>query len=208
MEQDLTPLRFIHDLKYDRLSVSVKKRTKHCLLDLIGIAIAGSNTKLSSIIHRHAAREFGGAIPIAFDSQTASPSGVALALGMTIDSLDGHDGFNPSKGHIGCGVIAALLSFVKVNPDISGSEFMARLVMGYEIGARLGITLHDSVADYHTSGAWVSVATAAIGARSLGLNEDQTEHALGIAEYHGPRSQMIRCMITPRCSRMVLVGVQ
>ena len=197
MEQDLTPLRFIHDLKYDRLSVSVKKRTKHCLLDLIGIAIAGSNTKLSSIICRHAAREFGGTIPIAFDEQTASPSGVALALGMTIDSLDGHDGFNPSKGHIGCGVIAALLSFAKVNPNISGPEFLARLVMGYEIGARLGITLHDSVADYHTSGAWVSVASAAIGARSLGLNEDQTKHALGIAEYHGPRSQMMRCIDHP-----------
>jgi 2-methylcitrate dehydratase PrpD len=118
MEQNFTPLRFIHKSTYEQLPFSVKQRAKHCLLDLIGIAIAGSTTRPSSIIHRHSAREFGGVIPIAFDSQTASPSGVALALGMTIDSLAGHDGFNPSKGHIGCGVIAALLSFAKANPDI------------------------------------------------------------------------------------------
>jgi len=27
---------------------------------------------------------------------------------MTIDALDGHDGFNPAKGHAGCGVLPAL----------------------------------------------------------------------------------------------------
>ena len=33
---------------------------------------------------------------------------------------------------------------------------------------------------------------AAVTARRLGLNEDQTRHALGIAEYHGPRLPMMR----------------
>ena len=57
--------------------------------------------------------------------------------------------------------------------------------------------LHATTPDYHTSGAWIAVAAAAAGARLLNLGPDQTAHALGIAEYHGPRSQMMRCIDHP-----------
>ncbi len=69
--------------------------------------------------------------------------------------------------------------------------------MGYELGSRLAVALHATTPDYHTSGAWVAVAAAAAGARLLKLDTDQTAHALGIAEYHGPRSQMMRCIDHP-----------
>ncbi|MCK4316429.1 MAG: MmgE/PrpD family protein, partial [Anaerolineae bacterium] len=38
---------------------------------------------------------------------------------------------------------------------------------------------------------------AAVTARALGLDTAQTRHALGIAEYHGPRSPMMRCVDHP-----------
>ena len=53
------------------------------------------------------------------------------------------------------------------------------------------------MSDTHTSGARIALAAAAIGARYLKLNAEQTRHALGIAEYHGPRSQMMRCIDHP-----------
>ena len=53
------------------------------------------------------------------------------------------------------------------------------------------------MADYHTSGAWIALAAAAIGARAAGLGRQATHHALGIAEYHGPRSQMMRVIDHP-----------
>ena len=59
------------------------------------------------------------------------------------------------------------------------------------------MALHRSVPDYHTSGAWVALAAAGIGARVLGLTPAQLAHAIGIAEYHGPRSQMMRCIDHP-----------
>ena len=74
---------------------------------------------------------------------------------------------------------------------------MTRLVIGYEIATRAGLALHASVSDYHTSGAWNALAAAAIGARALKLDADWTRHALGIAEYNGPRSQMMRCIDHP-----------
>ena len=36
-----------------------------------------------------------------------------------------------------------------------------------------------------------------LGARQLGLTQAQTREAVGIAEYHGPRSQMMRCIDAP-----------
>jgi 2-methylcitrate dehydratase PrpD len=67
----------------------------------------------------------------------------------------------------------------------------------YEVAIRAGIALHASVPDYHTSGAWNALGCAALASRLLRLGHDATSHALGIAEYHGPRSQMMRCIDHP-----------
>jgi 2-methylcitrate dehydratase PrpD len=69
--------------------------------------------------------------------------------------------------------------------------------LGYEFGARASMAQHATAPDYHTSGSWGAVTAAAAGAYILQLNMDQTRHALGIAEYHGPRSQMMRCIDHP-----------
>lgn len=114
-----------------------------------------------------------------------------MAMGMTIDSLDGHDGYNPAKGHIGCPMLPALLVFATAR-QISAEAFLSALVMGYEFGARAAEAQHGTCPDYHTSGSWGAVTAAAAGARVQHLDSDQTRHALGLAEYHGPRSQMMR----------------
>ncbi len=187
---------FLHDLRWSDLPAPVQDQARRCLLDLIGVGAGGASTQASRIIRDHTFDTYGGTLPMIFDGRGASASGVALAAGMTIDSLDGHDGFNPAKGHIGCPVVSALLP-VALRAGASGIEFMAALVAGYEFGARAAIVQHATVPDYHTSGSWGAVAGAAVCARILGLNRDQTRHALGIAEYHGPRSQMMRCIDYP-----------
>ena len=191
----MTPFDLIHRLAWSDLPPQVQHRAELCLLDLIGIAAGGRQTRLSAIIHDHAVQVFGGASPMLFDGRTASPPGVALAAGMTIDSLDGHDGYNPAKGHIGCPLLPALLALAP--EDIPGTGFLTAMVMGYEFGARVAEAQHATVADYHTSGSWGAVAAAAAGARLLRLDLETTRQALGIAEYHGPRSQMMRCIDHP-----------
>ena len=192
----MTPLDLIHDLQWPDLPAPVQAQTKLALRDLIGVAAGGIGTRLSGIIRAHAASEFGGDLPMLFDARTASASGVALAVGMTIDALDSHDGFNPAKGHIGCPLFAAMLP-VAHGAGTQGREFLATLAMGYEFGARAAMAQHGTVPDYHTSGSWGAVTAAACAARLMGLAHDQTRHALGIAEYHGPRSQMMRCIDHP-----------
>ena len=114
-----------------------------------------------------------------------------------IDALDAHDGYSPSKGHAGCGLLPGVLAFAEQRPDLTGVEFLATMVLGYEVACRAGVALHGTVEDYHTSGAWVAVAVAALGVRLAGGAEDTLRQAIGIAEYHGPRSQMMREIDNP-----------
>lgn len=194
-------LSFVHDLQFDAIPDDVIAASIRSLTDTLGAAVAGSTTKLSSIIRDHAAEQFssGGSHPASLwsDGRKVSPAGAALANGMTIDSVDAHDGQKLTKGHVGCGVVPALLALVEATEKTDARELLAALVMAYEIGSRAGIALHGTVSDYHTSGAWIALASACVGARYLGLDPQQTRHAFGIAEYHGPRSQMMRTIDHP-----------
>ncbi|SAL09877.1 MmgE/PrpD family protein [Caballeronia peredens] len=191
---------FIHELSFDVLPQKVIDQAKLCVLDLLGVAWAGRTTALSRIAHDHAAEFFAAGTlrsRMLFDDRVASPVGAGLAGAMTIDSCDGHDGHAQTKGHVGVTVLPALLALADALPGMSGREFLACVVLGYELGTRAGIALHASACDYHTSGAWNALAAAALAARVLPLDMRQTREALGIAEYHGPRSQMMRCIDHP-----------
>jgi len=192
---------FIHDLTLADLPPAVVEAAQRSLLDLLGVASAGSATKLSRIIREHvvrwcAAGPGGGARPL-FDGRQVSPVGAALAGAATIDSLDAHDGHPLAKGHAGVAVLPAVLACAELGPAPAGADLLTTLVVGYEVAIRAGVALHASALDYHCSGAWNSMGAAAVSARMLGLSGGQTEHALGIAEYHGPRGPMMRCIEHP-----------
>ena len=193
---------FIHDLRWDDAPQHVQAATRYALLDLLAVAASGTATDLSKIIRQHAISQFGCNDPlqaarILFDGRQSSVPGAALAGGMLIDSVDAHDGYKPTKGHVGCGVLPSVLAFAEADHELTETELLTRLLMGYEVGGRAGIALHATACDYHTSGAWIALASAAIGARSLQLDPEKTREAVGIAEYHGPRSQMMRCIDHP-----------
>ena len=196
----MNPIDFIHDIQYDDIPQYALHQTKRCLLDTLGVAIGGYQTELSRIIYNHAARMFGGTGgTLWFDGREVSSAGAALAQGMSIDSLDLHDSCRPVKGHAGVAQVPAALNTLCFDPngDISGKELLATLTMAYDIATRTGTTQHATCCDYHTSGSWNAVGAAAIVARRMKLNREQTRHALGIAEYHGPRSQMMRAIDYP-----------
>ncbi len=191
-------LGFIAGFHLEDAPETVVHQAKRCMLDLIGVAAAGSQLPSSRIIRAVAASQFGGAGGwFLFDGRSASATGAALANATTIDGFDAHDGHPLTKGHAGCGALAGLLAFARDGSGLSGPEALGHLVLGYEVAIRAGIALHATASDYHTSGAWVSLGVAAIGARILGLGAAATREALGIAEYNGPRSQMMRCIDHP-----------
>ena len=172
------------------------------LIDTLGVAAGAVDLAPARIARDHAARflaapSAGAAATLLFDGRRASLAGAAFAAATQIDNLDAHDGYNPTKGHIGCAVVPALCAFAEHMPQLTARDALTALTMSYEVAARAGIALHATADDYHTSGAWNALGVAALGCRLRGHSPDRLRHALGIAEYHGPRSQMMREIANP-----------
>lgn len=193
---------FVLSTRYEEIPVEAIERVKDLILDLIGVSAASHDMK-ASILGRETAIRLFNTTPDApkarllFDGRKTSPAGAAYAGATQIDNLDAHDGYSPAKGHAGCGLLPAVLAFAEGNNHFPSRELLTSMVIGYEFACRAGLALHGTVSDYHTSGAWVSLAVAALGVRLNGGNSDILRHAVGIAEYHGPRSQMMREIDNP-----------
>ncbi|MFB4203091.1 hypothetical protein KBTX_01869 [wastewater metagenome] len=169
---------------------------RRCLLDTLGVAAGATCTRLGGIVAAFAHAQMPGAVPLLFSPGTASAVGAALHGAALTDALDAHDGQVLTKGHVGAALVPGLLAL----PDaaaVDDGELLTRIAAGYEIATRAGIALHATAPDYHTSGAWNALGVAAVAARALGLDTAATAHALGTAEFYGPRSQMMRCIDHP-----------
>ncbi|MGB1669567.1 MAG: MmgE/PrpD family protein, partial [Candidatus Puniceispirillaceae bacterium] len=172
------------------------------LLDTLGVAAAASPMEAGRIARDTASLLYGSSDPahrarMLFDGREASLAGAAYAAATQTDNLDAHDGYNPVKGHIGVAIIPALLALAEQAKPMSGAEALMLVTLGYEIAGRAGLALHATVSDYHTSGAWNALGVAAMASRLRGLSAPQLREAIGIAEYHGPRSQMMREIANP-----------
>ena len=194
---------FVRGIAFDDLPPDVALQATRCLLDLIGVAAAGTRTHASGIARSYAASQLCGrdeTSRMLFDGRRAGIAGAAFAGAATIDAIDGHDGHVLTKGHAGVAILPALLALcdgAKREHAVDGREFLTCLVLGYEIATRAGMAQHASVPEYHCSGSWNSVGCAAVAARFLSFDEARIREALGIAEYFGPRGQILRTCDTP-----------
>ncbi|MEZ5778610.1 MAG: MmgE/PrpD family protein [Paracoccaceae bacterium] len=184
------------------IPASAMDRAALMLLDTLGICAAAGPMDAGRISREVAVRIFsaggnGDAARMLFDGRKASLAGAVYAAASQIDNLDGHDGYNPTKGHIGVVAVPTLAALAEHLPNLTGPEALAALIVGYEIAGRAGMALHATVSDYHTSGAWNALGVAAMAGRLRGHKPTTLREALGIAEYHGPRSQMMREIATP-----------
>ena len=196
---------FAADLNYDDLPQEVLWTLRRSFTDTMGVAAIGSTTQLSAIARRTAPLIFGtggaGSARMLMDGRAVSPVGAAMAGAFTIDSIDAHDGTTPCKGHAGSAIFPALIAMAQAFGEIDGKRFSELLAVAYEVSYRAGLVQHATCEDYHTSGAWTAVGVATAGAKLLGADRGQIRHAAGIGEYHGPRSQMMRCIDHPTMVR-------
>ena len=200
---------FAENLTYDDLPEPLLQVLRRSFLDTIGVAAIGSTTELSDLARKGALAVFGtgnaGSARMLMDGRALSPAGAAMAGAFTVDSIDAHDGTSPNKGHAGSAIFPALLAVADAmranGTPIAGKAFATWLAIAYEVSYRAGQVQHATCADYHTSGAWTAVGVAAACAKMLGCDREAIRHAAGIGEYHGPRSQMMRCIDFPTMVR-------
>jgi len=193
---------FVLGLRAGDIPAQVRERAALLLLDTIGVCAASAPMRAGVLGRQAALRLYGATDPafsarMLFDGREVSVAGAVFAAATQTDNLDAHDGFNPVKGHIGVVTVPTLAALAQHDDGLSGPDALAHLIVGYEVAGRAGQALHATVADYHTSGAWNALGVAAMAARMRGHDAATLREGLGIAEYHGPRSQMMREIATP-----------
>ncbi len=181
---------FVVNAHWDTFPDGVQREARMCLLDTLGVTLAGTQTIVSEIVADYAAETWpGDEATIWLHGKRASAVGAAFANGWTANGIDSDDIIRYA-GHAGAQVIPTALALAEASA-VSGRRLLSALVVGYEVAHRVGRCWHDAHDVYQSEGSWGSVACAAVAAHLMGLSAEHTKHALGIAEYHAPNAPMM-----------------
>ena len=107
---------FVRHLRFDDLPAAVVAQAQRCVLDLIGVAAAGSSTPGAMIVNAYAYDQMAGRnreARILFDGRRTGLAGAAFAGATTIDAFDAHDGHVLTKGHAGAALAAGAVRVLR-----------------------------------------------------------------------------------------------
>src|SRR3954467_509847 len=175
---------FVSTLRYEDIPANVLARIKLLMLDSLGCALYGADLEWTRIMQKRLGElDSTRASGVWGTQQKLSAPHAALVNGTQVQGFELDDVHRQGVLHVGAVVLPALISITEMRPGMSGKEFLAAAVAGYEIGPRVGICMGpEHIAQGWHSGATLGVFSAAAGAaRGLKLDVDKTVHALGIA---------------------------
>lgn len=168
---------FAAGLRFAALPPAVRAHTGWVLADTLAAIAAGSaEPELRALAQRQ--RLGSGATLIGLGLQT-HPEAAALVNGTGGTFLEMDEGNRFSRGHPAIHVLPAALALCE-QQDADADTFLSALVVGYEVGSRLGAASQLRGA-MHPHGTWGTVAAAAACARVLGLDAEGMREAINIA---------------------------
>lgn len=173
---------FIFKTKYEDIPQEIIQLAKMCFLDWLGCTIGASDSDTAHIFLA-VARELGGhpdatIIPYGDKTSVLNAALVNAALSHFLELDDIH---KKAMYHPGVPVIPAVLALAE-KEKVDGKSLIAAVVIGYEIGIRIGIAINPShFRIWHTTGTVGTFASAAATGKIMGLSQEQLIHALGNA---------------------------
>lgn len=173
---------FASGLQLSDIPADVLHRVKLLALDSFGCALYGAKLQWAEILKKTLAETDSSQTTGTWgaDLRLSAPH-AALVNGLQVQGFELDDVHRHGVLHVGAVTLPAVMAATSLRP-LSGSELLASIVAGYEIGPRVGIAMgQEHIGQGWHSGATVGVFSAAAGAsRALGLTAEQTVHALGI----------------------------
>lgn len=170
---------YVVDTTFDDLPADAVTTAKKMLLSDIGTTIAGADADGCRTIAEYYS-EAGGtpeATVLLYGDRLPAQNAVFVNAVMS-RALDLCDAIAPGP-HIGSATIPAALACAELTGGCTGREFLASLVIGAEVAARLN--LNEAAYDgFDPTGICVPFGATAVACRLLGLNKQQTWNALGL----------------------------
>jgi 2-methylcitrate dehydratase PrpD len=193
-----TLARYAADLRYDEIPEEVRTVARHCVLDWLGVTLAGSREDAGRI-PREEALEQGGTPQASLIGGGARTSigQAALVNGTASHALDYDDVQFAFLGHPTVTVVPAILALAE-RDGCSGRDLITAFVAGVEVGCRIGdyVTEDHYARGHHATGTLGAFSAAAGAARLLRLDSDTCATALGIA---AAQAAALKCMFGTMC---------
>ena len=184
----------------------VREKTALILADSIG-AMAGGAVEPDVVALRNRPNlESDGPALLIGTRRHVARANAALLNGTAGTTLEMDEGNQFAKGHPGVHTVpAALAAVAEIGRPVSGSEFLAALTMGYEIGARVGIAARLRPG-MHPHGVWGAICSTVAVLRLMQVDATQMRQGLNIAASFGLTTSR-RSMLEGGTVRNVYAGV-
>jgi len=169
--------------RLDKAPEAAIKVAKQCILDWIGVTLAGAREPLTQKLLDYVRAEgCGDQATLVGLGGRCSTSQAALVNGAAGHALDYDDVLRALRGHPTAPVAPAILALAERDLK-SGADVLAAFIAGVETEARVGTLMGDShyLNGWHSTGTNGTFGAAAAAAWLLGLDAAQTATALGIA---------------------------
>jgi aconitate decarboxylase len=175
---------FVSGLRFEQIPAEVIERIRLLILDSLGCGIFGSGLPWSKILQDTLRRvDATPAVEVWGSPLRLSAPSAVLVNGTQVQGFELDDIHRHGVLHVGAVSLPPLLAVCALQPGMSGRQFLAAAVAGYEIGPRVGLCMgQEHITQGWHSGATVGVfSAAAAAAAGLGLTAEQTVNAIGIA---------------------------
>jgi 2-methylcitrate dehydratase PrpD len=170
-------------LRYDELPSPVRELARQCILDYLGVALAGAEDPLVRILLDEMTEAGGSPQASVIGHEARLPAlSAALVNGAASHALDYDDVNMAMPGHPSVAILPGLLALAELKGS-AGRDVIAAFVAGYETACRIGAALQPGHYNlgFHSTSTVGSFGAAAACARLLGLDAETTAVALGIA---------------------------
>ncbi len=177
---------WVADLTLDQVPHDVVERAKHLLLDGLGCALVGAQLPWSRVATDAVlGLESQGDAVVIGTGHTTGAAAAAILNGTFVQGFE-LDDFHPLAPLHSCSLlIPALLSTASVRPETTtGAELLLAAIAGFEVGPRVGYTLHGTQMldrGWHSGSVFGTHSAAMASGKLRGLAPAQLEDALGLA---------------------------
>lgn len=165
------------------LPEEVSSVAKHCVLDWLGVTLAGAREPAARIVLEQLVRGDRGeeARLLGIDAR-CSLQNAALFHGTAAHALDYDDTHWGLQGHPTAPVLSAIWALAQ-REQVSGRALLSALVTGVEVECLLGRWLNPEhyARGFHATGTLGTFGAAAAAAQLLALDDAAWLHAIGLA---------------------------
>ena len=156
---------FLHKTSYSEIPENVIERSRLVFADSMAAIIGGSaEPEVETLTKRMLLSKNPGTASVLGTGLSGEPMTVSVINGSAGTFLEMDEGNQFCRGHPGMQVIPAILAQAEIQ-GASGRDLLRALILGYEIGARIGIACKLRMT-MHPHGTWGTVG-AAVGVGAL-----------------------------------------